>query len=1036
MASGTNPDNRSSYLPAGLGGLSPWGSRTASPKPPPNAGTAGDGGRGKQQGGDHTINPRNRVSPRKYPPDCPPLNVQWFYAVDVPKRKPLPLAQPSADAKPPPAPKKFVPFSIRDSRAVEKAFQKYADDEDAHAQGRNDESAGRNTAIDDSSGHERRGKVTVPVNEDFLFDVDIERRELAPVYWLGPIYDVRRATWCYQEGSTLRPCDENLATQLEEGYVKVKPFRYAAQPQRSASQTRSRPTSLKPGEDPKSTSKLGSRPASPKPADDAKTVSGTRAEVEARPQSQILDAGGPVAGDEAARPQADSAQQQQPPQPQTHRLFGAHLNSVVTYQDATTAWILTDDFMSRMSSNVYQRFAGGGYLGGIKVVRGYTEPGKAKEPNNDGDKKQEASTADADDPDGASDRPPADVAERNELGPSSASAIPSPESEARRRALERTMSSMVASTEVDSPEKQEEEARRRDEKEIQDDYRGEESEDQDREIEHVILVTHGIGQRLGLRMESVNFIHDVNVLRKTLKAVYASSADLQALNSEVERLPKNCRVQVLPVCWRHLLDFPKQRKRQRKEHDLGEVQPTFDEEEEDYPSLDDITVEGVPAVRNLITDLALDILLYQSSYRDHISGIVLRECNRIHKLFLERNPDFNGQVSLVGHSLGSAILFDILCDQRPTRERPGGASATKDENRDLDFEVANFFCLGSPVGLFQMLRGRTIAGRSTLRSMPAGGSSDADSKEDPFLGASSKRPTASRKGKHTTTSDVTHLPLNVSSPKCSQLFNLFHPTDPISYRIEPLITPAMASLKPQPLPYTKKGIFGAQVGQGLTGIGVRVGQSVTGLWTSFSSGIANSILNRSLGLTAEESKNLGGGAVKVGAPLSVGAGTNVSGGVIAAVSASGEQSGDDGKKRKTARDTMDAGRAGQDPPALIDSEMETLFAGFEKRRKSQQSDGARDLGESPEWKEVEQRGRRLRQEEAKVRALNSNGRVDFSIQEGVFDISLIASIASHLSYWGDEDISHFIISQLLSRHGALSREKADTDRLARAIDGV
>lgn len=56
----------------------------------------------------------------------------------------------------------------------------------------------------------------VPVNEDFLFDVDIEKRELAPTYWLGPIYDVRRGSWFYQEGSNLRPCEENLANQLEQ----------------------------------------------------------------------------------------------------------------------------------------------------------------------------------------------------------------------------------------------------------------------------------------------------------------------------------------------------------------------------------------------------------------------------------------------------------------------------------------------------------------------------------------------------------------------------------------------------------------------------------------------------------------------------------------------------------------------------------------------------------------------------------------------------------------------------------------------------
>ena len=127
--------------------------------------------------------------------------------LQVPKRKPLPLAQPASDAKPPPPPKKFVPFSLRDSRSIEKAFQKFADDEEAKERdpARREENPvdlggtdARNTAVDDSSSSEHSGKVKVPVNEDYLFDVDIERRELAPVYWLGPIYEVRRGTWFYQ----------------------------------------------------------------------------------------------------------------------------------------------------------------------------------------------------------------------------------------------------------------------------------------------------------------------------------------------------------------------------------------------------------------------------------------------------------------------------------------------------------------------------------------------------------------------------------------------------------------------------------------------------------------------------------------------------------------------------------------------------------------------------------------------------------------------------------------------------------------------
>ena len=32
----------------------------------------------------------------------------------------------------------------------------------------------------------------------------------------------------------------------------------------------------------------------------------------------------------------------------------------------------------------------------------------------------------------------------------------------------------------------------------------------------------------------------------------------------------------------------------------------------------------------------------------------------------------------------------------------------------------------------------------------------------------------------------------------------------------------------------------------------------------------------------------------------------------------------------------------------------------------------------------------------------------------VLDFNPINTIASHMSYWGDEDVSHFILSQMLS----------------------
>ena len=391
-----------------------------------------------------------------------------------PKRKPLPLDQPK-EAKPLPAPKKYVAFSERDSRSVETAFQRLIEDQHEKRRGksptgdigdvgnrqeqisatkyeiggdredantRKTHGSQGNTSINEAAGLERGGMVKVPVNEDFLFDVDIEARELAPTYWLGPIYDVRRGSWFYQEGSSLRPCDENLAIQLEEGYLKVNPW---LNPMfQTASRSKSRPVSMNAAEI--------NKPAS--------------ATEKSKDESSI-----PVKFEL-----------------QTQRLFGAYMNSVVTYQDATTAWLLTDDFLSRMSSTVYQRFAGGGHLGGVKVVRGYSEANKSKEIKTDSDSPSALKTEAAR---GSPGRRPATPKIETELSDDeqlkrSASAA---EQEPRLVTLERQLSSFS-----DDPVKQEEERRQADEDEIKEDYKDADGQDQGREIEHLILVTHGIGQ--------------------------------------------------------------------------------------------------------------------------------------------------------------------------------------------------------------------------------------------------------------------------------------------------------------------------------------------------------------------------------------------------------------------------------------------------------------------------------------------------------------------------------------------------------------
>lgn len=413
--------------------------------------------------------------------------------------------------------------------------------------------------------------------------------------------------------------------------------------------------------------------------------------------------------------------------------------------------------------------------------------------------------------------------------------------------------------------------------------------------------------------------------------------------------------------WRHLLDFPKQGlKQNRKELDLADADKLAAQDEL-YPSLSDITLEGVPAVRNLITDLAMDVLLYQSGYRGHIAGIVQKECNRIYKLFKQRNPSFKGSVSLCGHSLGSAVLFDILCHQ-PDKLGPKEHSSAKNSRAAglsqelgdlrLDFECENFFSLGSPLALFQMLRGRTIAGRPTVKSDTAHNSLGVEGEKESRLRTSMSLDSSGDIGGGDSMSSFNPT---VASPKCAELFNIFHPSDPISYRIEPLISSAMASMKPQPLPYVKRSIWGAS-GQSLTNISARVGQSMGSLWFNFTSGVASSLLNRSLGLN--DGTSTPGPQQKEGPDVTP-----------------GEKKTVDDVKLASSQDNE------QNMPTLLDQELETLYEGFQKRRASEQEDNPEDPLKTPEWFKAEERARKLKSEEAKVRALNSNGRVDYSVQE-------------------------------------------------------
>lgn len=63
-------------------------------------------------------------------------------------------------------------------------------------------------------------------------------------------------------------------------------------------------------------------------------------------------------------------------------------------------------------------------------------------------------------------------------------------------------------------------------------------------------------------------------------------------------------------------------------------------------------------------------------------------------------------------------------------------------------------------------------------------------------------------------------------------------------------------------------------------------------------------------------------------------------------------------------------------PTLIDDEIETLYSKFKQSHTVSNKDG-----ETISTADNDRKSRKLRREESKVRALNRNGRVDYSIQE-------------------------------------------------------
>lgn len=222
------------------------------------------------------------------------------------------------------------------------------------------------------------------------------------------------------------------------------------------------------------------------------------------------------------------------------------------------------------------------------------------------------------------------------------------------------------------------------------------------------------------------------------------------------------RVEVLPISWHS---------------ELHSEESGIDEK------LKAITLESIPKLRNFTNDTLLDILFYTSPvFCQRIIEAVSGNMNRCYAKFLERNPNFNGNISVSGHSLGSVILFDLLQHQSAEMENSENLENATKANAPLkrhcsqqinytigqagtgqpyisypplNFQPKHFFALGSPIGMFVTIRG------------------------------------------------IDALGLDFKLPTCKHFFNIFHPYDPVAYRIEALVNTELTTMRPVLVPHHK-----------------------------------------------------------------------------------------------------------------------------------------------------------------------------------------------------------------------------------------
>jgi len=344
------------------------------------------------------------------------------------------------------------------------------------------------------------------------------------------------------------------------------------------------------------------------------------------------------------------------------------------------------------------------------------------------------------------------------------------------------------------------------------------------QVDHLCFVVHGIGAACDIKFRPIAEVVDgFRELGEEIASKHFSGARLASTAN---------RVEFLPVNWHDKLHG----------EDTGtdsRIQP--------------LTLRSIPKMRSFVNDTLLDVLFYTSPlYCQTILDTVCSEINRLQGLFRQRNPGFIGTSSVVGHSLGSLILFDLLSGQT-TEEKEVEANLESSPlvkpkwDKDLDIgevfvklgieeHLAPFTDQGVgveellecgeedlkeanlPLGPrkkllsylqarkeassgFQEFQQNSVARRVSYTVGPAGTGQPSVRYPKLDVQPSAFFALGSPIGMFMAVRGVESLGEGFKLPACPTFLNIFHPYDPVAYRIESLVDKKFSSLRPVVIPH-------------------------------------------------------------------------------------------------------------------------------------------------------------------------------------------------------------------------------------------